>query len=955
MPDIVKNEEKILKFWKNNKIFKKSLETRSGKPKFVFYDGPPFATGLPHYGHIIAGTLKDVVPRFWTMRGYSVPRRFGWDCHGLPVEYEMEKELGISGKKDIEEKIGIAKFNESCRGIVLRYTKEWRKTVERIGRWVDMDNDYRTMDTPYMESIWWVFKSLYEKGLIYEGSKILPYCPRCATPLSNFEANMPGAYRDITDQAITVKLKVLEKPGTYILVWTTTPWTLPSNSGAAVGADIDYVEIKDASSKENYILAKERLAHYYHSETEYEIIREIKGADLVETKYEPIFPYFAEKSAEGAFRVVAGDFVSTTDGTGIVHIAPAFGEDDYNLGQKEGLPLLNPVNETGCFTSVISDYEGRQVRESNKQIIKDLGEKVVKKEDYKHPYPHCWRCDTPLIYKAVSTWFVKVVDLKDRMLKINNKMHWTPDHLKDGRFGKWLEGARDWAISRNRYWGTPLPVWRCEECREIIVLGGKEELEKTSGKKVSDLHRHFIDDIKIRCEKCGGGAKRIPEVLDCWFESGSMPYASNHYPFENKEEFEKCFPADFTAEGIDQTRGWFYTLLVLSTALFNKPAIKNTAVNGLILAEDGKKMSKRLKNYPEPELIMNKYGADALRYYLITSPAAKGDELCFSEAGVQEVSRKLLVMIQNIYNFFALYKENLKPYSKPKSEHILDKWIIAKLKELEKTVRTGMENYDIVKAARELQIFVDNFSTWYLRRSRERIKDNKEGALETLHFALLEFSKISAPFTPFISEELYQNLKEFNKKINESVHLEDWPKYAKLEKEETDLIREMESARQIVEAALALRAESGLKVRQPLQELRITGYELRKEILDIIAEEVNVKSVSISKKIPSEKEWIAKDKIALNTEITQELREEGYVRDIIRSINALRKEAGLTPQDSISLFLEAEENLKKVFARFENEIKKSTVAKEIIFKKEDTLKSGEIKISEMPVWIGLKK
>ena len=577
------------------KVFEKSIESRKDSEEFVFYDGPPFATGLPHYGHLLAGSIKDVIPRYQTMRGKKVDRVFGWDCHGLPVEYEMEKELKLSGKKEIED-YGIGNFNEACRGIVLRYTKEWETVVTRMGRWVDFEHGYRTMDKNYMESIWWVFKQLWDKGLIYEGYKILPYCPRCSTPLSNFEANQ--GYMEVTDPAITVRFKAVGEKNTYYLAWTTTPWTLPSNMALAVGSDIDYVKIKDG--EDYYILAKSRLSFYYKNSEDYEMVEELKGESLLDKHYLPLFPYFQELKSEGAFRVVTADYVSTEDGTGIVHTAPGFGEDDSMTGKKHGIPEVCPIDNECCFTSEIEDYAGIYVKDADKDIIKRLKieGKLVHRGTIKHNYPHCWRDDSPLIYRAVSTWFVRIDKVKEAMLKANSQISWVPDHIKDGRFGKWLENARDWAVSRNRYWGCPLPIWRNQETGEAVCVGSVEELEKLTGSKVDDIHKHFVDELKIKSKDGKSDLVRVTEVLDCWFESGSMPYAQKHYPFENKEWFEQNYPADFIAEGLDQTRGWFYTLVVLGAALFDKPAFKNVVVNGMVLAEDGQKMSKRKKIIP---------------------------------------------------------------------------------------------------------------------------------------------------------------------------------------------------------------------------------------------------------------------------------------------------------------------------------------------------------------------
>ena len=850
-------EQEILRFWKEHDTFKKSLEQRKNAPEFVFYDGPPFATGLPHYGHLLAGTIKDIVPRYQTMRGHYVERRFGWDCHGLPVEYEMEQELKISGKRDIE-KMGVDVFNEKCRSIVLRYTREWEQVVTRMGRWVDFEHDYKTMDMSYMESIWWVFKSLWAKNLIYEGNKILPYCPRCATPLSNFETNQ--GYEEVQDPAITIRFAIEGQPRSYILAWTTTPWTLPSNMALAVGPAIRYVKVQDGDDQ--YIMAKDRLAVYYKKAEDVRVIEEVDGAALVGLRYEPLFPYFADAKKEGAFRVVAADFVSTEDGTGIVHIAPGFGEDDYRLGQSEKLPTVCPVDEEGRFTSAIPDYQGREVKEADADIMKRLKTegKLVHRSTIVHSYPHCWRCDKPLIYRAISTWFVRVEQIRDRIVANNQPIHWVPDHLRDGRFGKWLEGARDWAISRNRYWGAPLPVWRNEE-GEMVCIGSARELEELSGQKVSDLHKHFVDKIEIPSQKGGGPLRRIPEVLDCWFESGSMPYAQSHYPFENKERFEAHFPADFIAEGLDQTRGWFYTLMVLSTSLFDKPAFRNVVVNGLILAEDGKKMSKRLKNYPDPAYMLNTYGADALRIYMIYSPVVRAENLCFTEEGVKHALRHLLIPLWNSYSFFVTYAriDQWKPETgnrKPESEqtgNLLDRWILSSLERLTGEVVQAMDVYDLQQAVRPFVRFIEDLTNWYIRRSRRRFwkstdDEDKARAYATLYEVLMRLSKIAAPFIPFTSEAIYRNLR--TTEMPESVHLCDFPT-SDSKNRDLDLEALMDDVITVVGLGRQLRADRNLKVRQPLKGLHVVCRNAdrlkRIETLkDAIVEELNVREVWFS-------------------------------------------------------------------------------------------------------------
>ena len=842
-------EREILEFWATHRTFEKSLEQRRGAPEYVFYDGPPFATGLPHYGHLLAGTIKDIVPRYQTMRGNYVSRRFGWDCHGLPVEYEVEQDLKISGKRDIET-MGVDVFNERCRSIVLRYTREWREIVTRMGRWVDFDHDYKTMDPAYMESIWWVFKSLWEKDLVYEGFRIVPYCPRCTTPLSNFETNQ--GYADVQDPAITIRFKVDGQPGTYILAWTTTPWTLPSNLALAVGKDITYVKVRDGESV--YILAKDRLASYYKKGAAFEVLEELRGAALAGLTYEPLFPYFAALKAKRAFRVLLGDFVSIEDGTGVVHMAPGFGEDDYRVGQAEGLPIVCPVDEEGKFTAEVVDYVGRAVKHADADIIKRLKHegKLVHQGTINHSYPHCWRCDTPLIYRAISAWYVRVEQMRERLLAANAQTAWVPPHLKDGRFGKWLEQARDWNISRNRYWGAPLPVWRSDDGKEVVCVGSREELMRLSGKQVDDLHKHFVDKIEIPSREGRGTLKRIPEVLDCWFESGAMPYAQAHYPFENRKQFEAHFPADFIAEGLDQTRGWFYTLMVLSTALFDRPAFRNVIVNGMVLAEDGRKMSKRLKNYPDPTYMINTYGADALRLYLINSPVVRAEDLRFSETGVQELMRHLLIPLWNAYGFFVTYA-NVDGWTPARmtgtpSTNLLDRWIRSSLETLSMNVVEAMDGYNLQQSVRPFVRFIEDLTNWYIRRSRRRFwksqdDDDKAQAYETLYVVLLQLSKIAAPFVPFVADAIYRNLRTAD--LPESVHLCEFPMGDRARRDEA-LEGQMAAVMTVVTLGRTLRAAHDLKVRQPLLRMHVACRDAAKRgqieaLRDIILDELNVK------------------------------------------------------------------------------------------------------------------
>ena len=843
-------EESILKFWEDEKIFEKSLETRKDNEDFVFYDGPPFATGLPHYGHILAGTIKDVIPRYQTMKGKHVSRRFGWDCHGLPVEYEMEKQLGISGKTEIEE-YGVANFNEMCRSIVLRYTNEWRNIITRTGRWVDFDHDYKTMEADYMESIWWVVKRLWEKKLVYEGHYILPYCPRCSTVLSNHELNL-GGYKDVHDPAITIRFKVKGTEDTFLLAWTTTPWTLPSNLALCMGPDIDYVKVKDGD--EYYILAESRLGAYYKDENSYEIVERKKGSEWLGLKYEPLFDYFSDREEEGAFQVYNGDHVTTEDGTGIVHTASGFGEEDYEVLRHTDVEPACPIDGECRFTAEVSDYQGRFVKDCDKDIINRLKEegKLVKRDQLLHPYPHCWRCESPLIYRAVGSWFVKIDPIKQKMLDSNNTIRWVPDHLQQGRFGKWLENARDWAISRNRYWGNPIPIWSCPDCGEKKCIGSRAELEELSGVKVDDLHKHFVDEVEIPCS-CGSKMIRVPEVLDCWFESGSMPYAQVHYPFENKEWFEANFPANFIAEGLDQTRGWFYTLTILAAALFDGPAFQNVIVNGLILAEDGKKMSKSLRNFTDPMEIINEYSADAMRLYLMNSPAVKAESLRFSDDGVRDVLKGIIIPLWNAYSFFVTYAniDGCTVTEAPENpDNPLDKWLLSETEKLVANATEQLDAYDLQRTIDPIVAFIDSLNNWYIRRSRRRFwksenDGDKDQAYRTLWQALITLVKVAAPFIPFVTEEIYSNLKTDG--MPESVHLAQWPVAAE-ERRDTELERKMELTRQAVSMGRALRTQHKLKTRQPLKALHlVTRDKAEKTILyemsEIISEELNVKEV----------------------------------------------------------------------------------------------------------------
>ncbi len=855
--DFPKMEEEILRFWLENNTFQKSIDERAKDKEYVFYDGPPFATGLPHFGHLVPGTIKDAIPRYQTMKGRRVERVFGWDCHGLPVESLIQKELGISGHKAIIE-YGVGEFNEKCRSSVLRYTAEWKESVTRMGRWVDFDNGYRTMDKDYMESIWWVFKSLYDKGLIYEGFNILPYSPDLACPLSNMEVNL-GGYKDVTDPAITVRFKADGEENTYFLAWTTTPWTLPSNLALAVGPEIDYLLIEDEESADRYYLAENLTGKYYKDNKGFKVIKKMKGLELKGRTYEPLFPYFAHLKEKGAFIVVCGDYVTTEDGCGIVHTAPGFGEDDYKVLRGTGIPTVCPIDEECKFTDEVSDFKGIFVKDADKAIIERLKKegKLIKRENYLHSYPFCWRTHKPLIYRALSCWFVDVPKIREKLVNSNEEVNWIPDHIKHGRFGKWLEGAREWAISRNRFWGNPIPVWKCDGSDYIEVIGSVAELEAKCGKKVEDLHKHYVDDLTWPSPDGKGTMRRIPDVLDCWFESGSMPYAQMHYPFENKERFEANFPADFINEGLDQTRGWFYSLAVIAAGLFERPAFYNCVVSGIVLAADGRKMSKSEHNYTDPMELVATYGADALRFALVNSCLVKAEDLKFSDEMVKDVLKNLLIPLWNAYSFFVTYA-NIDGYEPAKSEYKdlknpLDRWIISATNRLIKDVTHAMDSYDIQGACSAVVSFVDDLNNWYIRRSRRRFwrsenDEDKKAAYNTLYKVLLTVMQVACPVIPFITEAVYQNLKTPD--MPESIHLTSWPEYNAGERDE-DLENEMSLVMKAITMGRALRSSSNLKIRQPLSAFFIVDRSederrvLEKNI-EIIKEELNVKAVHIS-------------------------------------------------------------------------------------------------------------
>ena len=1173
--DVALLEESILAFWQENNIFEETLKKKSSKNDFVFYDGPPFANGLPHYGHFLTWTIKDIIPRYKTMQGYRVPRKWGWDCHGLPIELLVEKELGLETKKDIED-FGLKKFNEAARNSVLRYESEWKRYVPRSGRFVDMNNAYMAMDSSYMESIWWIFRQLHDKSLVKEGFKAMHLCPRCETTLANFEVNQ--GYKDVTDISVTAKFELTDEPGTFVLAWTTTPWTLPGNVALAVEADIDYISvlITEDFNFQDYDLEKFDIAPGTYifspdaaSKTKDDKLHtlfwlsgqkgikteKMKGSALAGKSYMAPFDYYQNdpkiEHSKNGWKIYTADFVNTDDGTGIVHVAPAFGADDLQLGRENALPFIQHVAKSGAFKHVFTktidggDFAGMFVKQKNDlmstdiEIIKRLAHdgKLFSKQKLVHSYPHCWRCDTPLLNYATSSWYIDVPSIKDKLIASNKKVKWIPQHIGQGRFGKWLEGARDWALSRSRFWGTPLPVWQSSDREELVVIGSFQELLsriKISGNRyfglrhgesvsnvtgvinanpkmengltelgrdqvyseiqqlphdidyifssplqrtketaeiikaklglsdnqfiidnrlrerspgsiwegklwqsvhteeesqthrdfwhnkltddaeslkktyertmdfmfdieknyhnkkilivshggilktiqfalnhygeekkaltfylktklpdnakvlnfnfrpfphredfVIDIHRPYIDDVVLISDS-GTEMKRIHDIFDVWFDSASMPYAQVHYPFENKESFEKTFPAQFIAEGLDQTRGWFYVMSVLGNALFGETPFQNVIVNGVVLAEDGKKMSKSLQNYPELYNLFDSVGADAIRLYMINSPVVRGEEFIFSEKGVREVSSKIMGRLRNIVSLFKMYRDDVDDYSD--SEYVLDVWIKLRLAELENKVRKGLDNYELDRAARPIFDFVDDFSTWYIRRSRNRFKANhtlhtiqsneaefrendkmdKKRALGTTALVLRDLAKIIAPFVPFIAEEIWQDIRVDN--MLKSVHLEDWPKLH-TPKNSAKILANMASIREIISEGLQLRSEAKIKVRQPLQSVSIPGDIPDEEYQELILNELNVKEIKQSS-----------DSLMLDTTITEELAAEGNMRELLRQIQSLRKDFGLEAHDKIILYIQTSPKGQKLMEKYSHEIKSIAGISEFNFK-----------------------
>ncbi|BCF83771.1 isoleucine--tRNA ligase [Rhodococcus qingshengii] len=972
-------EQKVLKQWDDDDTFRASVSNRDGSEEFVFYDGPPFANGLPHYGHLLTGYVKDLVPRFQTMRGRKVERRFGWDCHGLPAELEAEKQLGIKDKAEIEV-MGLAKFNEYCKASVLKYTDEWRDYVTRQARWVDFDNDYKTLDVDFMESVMWAFKELHDKGLIYQGFRVLPYSWYEQTPLSNQETRLDDAYKMRQDPAVTVDMPLVAPgsplDGANAIIWTTTPWTLPSNLATAVHPEVDYVQVLGEDGK-RYVLAEARVAHYARELGEDpEVVSRHKGAELVGLSYTPPFDFFL--GHPNAHVVLSADYVTTDSGTGIVHLAPAFGEEDMDVATANGIEVVQPLDPGGKFTSMVPPYEGLMVFDANPVIIKDLkaAGKLLRHETIEHSYPHSWRSGQPLIYMAVPSWFVAVTKFRDRMAELNKDITWVPEHIRDGQFGKWLEGARDWNISRNRYWGSPIPVWVSDDPQypRTDVYGSLDQLEADFGVRPTDLHRPMIDDlVRPNPDDPTGKSmmRRVPEVLDCWFESGSMPYAQVHYPFENREWFEGHFPGDFIVEYNGQTRGWFYTLHVLATALFDRPAFKTVAAHGIVLGDDGLKMSKSKGNYPDVKEVFNRDGSDAMRWFLMSSPILRGGNLIVTEQGIREGVRQALLPLWNAWSFLQLYAPESGVW-RTDSKNILDQYILAKLATTRDVITEALEVNDIAGACDELRLFCDALTNWYVRRSRSRFWDEDRDAIDTLHTVLEVVTRLAAPLLPLVSEVIWRGLTG-----ERSVHLADWPEASELPAN-PELVAAMDDVRTVCSTVLSLRKAQNLRVRLPLPEVTVAApdAERLRPFLGLIADEVNVKKVDLTDDVdvhgrfeiavnaraagprlgksvqtvikavkagdwtenadgvvvaagiellPEEytQKLVAAEPdstaalpdgaglVVLDSAVTEELEAEGWAKDRIRQLQDARRAAGLDVSDRINVVLEVPQDCKE--------------------------------------------
>ncbi|HUC32629.1 MAG TPA: isoleucine--tRNA ligase [Ilumatobacteraceae bacterium] len=1016
-PSFPSLERDVLAYWDADKTFQASIDAREGSDEYVFYDGPPFANGLPHYGHLLTGFVKDAVPRYRTMRGQQVHRRFGWDCHGLPAEVVAEKELGISGHPEIT-RFGIDKFNDACRTSVLRFTDDWHRYVTRQARWVDFQNDYKTLDTSYMESVMWAFKSLWDKGLVYEGYKVLAYCWRCETPLSNTETRMDDVYRDRQDPALTVMFRL--ETGEHMLAWTTTPWTLPSNLALAVGPDVDYAVMEEPGADgqpQRYILAEARLGAYEKELAGATRIGTLKGADLVGRKYAPLFPFFAD--TPNAFHVLAADFVSTDDGTGVVHMSPGHGEDDQIACNAVGIPTVCPMDEHGRYTAEVRPWAGVHVFDANPEVTRDLKSRglVVRHDSYSHSYPHCWRCAEPLVYRAISSWFVQVTAFKDRMVELNQQIRWVPDHVKEGSFGKWLANARDWSISRNRFWGSPIPVWRSDDpdYPRIDVYGSIADLERDFGVTVTDLHRPFVDDlVRPNPDDPTGTSmmRRVPEVLDCWFESGSMPFAQVHYPFENREWFESHYPGDFIVEYIGQTRGWFYTLHVLATALFDRPSFTTCVSHGIVLGDDGQKMSKSLSNYPDPMMVFDTHGSDAMRWYLLGSPILRGNDLIVTEDGIRDTVRQVILPIWNSWYFLTLYANAAGTTGtfRTDSDDVLDRYILAKTHDLVVRVTEAMDDYDLFDAHSSVRAYLDALTNWYVRRSRDRFWEGDQAAIDTLHTVLTVLCRTLAPLLPLTTEAVFRGLTG-----ERSVHLTDWPDASALPTDD-ELVSSMDMVRDVCTATLRLRKTHQQRVRQPLPSLTVAaaGADRLRPFLDLLADEVNVKQVELTDDVASVAgydlqvvpaalgprlggrtqevikavkagDWQRTDDgvvaggialedgeftlrlvaqgegastplsgnagvVVLDTALTPALEAEGVTRDLVRLVQDARRNAGLHVSDRIELTLGVPESVRRQVAAYQGLLTDATLATRLEWAGGDT----NAELDGEPVYIGVR-
>jgi len=1035
--NLIKLEEKILKFWKDNKIFEKSLQKNAGSPKFIFYEGPPTANGEPGVHHVLSRVFKDIFPRYKTMKGYHVPRKAGWDTHGLPVELEVEKQLGINSKKEIE-KLGIEKFNRLCKESVMKYEQNWKSMTERIGFWIDTDDAYYTFKNEYIETVWWILKTIWDKNLLYEDYKIVPYCPRCGTALSSHE--VAQGYKDVEDYSIIVKFPLAERKGTFLLVWTTTPWTLVSNVACAVNMEKYYVEIKHTDSGENYILAEDLVGSVFPEGTEYVTVDRFKGVALKGKSYLPVYK---NTENQNAFKIIVADFVSTSEGTGIVHIAPAFGEDDMKAGRQNSLPVVQMVDEEGKFKTGAQHFAGLDIDEANPEINADLKKRslLLRVEKFKHSYPFCWRCEKRLIYYAKKSWYIRTTGIKNELLKANEEVNWYPEHIKYGRFGNWLENNVDWALTRDRYWGTPLPVWE-DKNNHKICIGSIKELGDLAEEDLSciDLHKPYVDRIKIKCRICNEPMSRTPEVIDVWFDSGSMPFSQFHYPFENVDLFSQSFPADFICEAIDQTRGWFYTMLAISTMLSGKSSYKNVLCLGLINDEFGQKMSKSKGNVVRPGNILNSQGADALRWYFFTV-VSPWNAKNFSTGAIDEVIRKFLLTLWNVYSFFVIYAniDNFNPLDSDlevKDRPEIDRWIISELNKSVRDVTGYLDDYNVTESGRLIEVFVDDLSNWYVRRSRRRFwksenDSDKASAYKTLYECLVTLSRLAAPYIPFISEEIYCNLAKSTGTGKDSVHLEDYPVFNP-ELIDDDLCYKMSIARKIIGLGRSVRSKINIKTRQPLYSVRIYFEEDREKAAaclyfkDLILEELNVKEMEIvssqddlvsyiikpnlkflGPKYGSElvniKEALEKEnktQIAVNVKnnrvtnitvngrelgilpeeiiielkspenfgvetdgeftvglpatITDELKEEGFCRELVHQIQNLRKEADFKIENTILLAIVSEPIIQAIIDKYGNYIKRETLADKVLQHQVDEMQVKEIKINGTSLKIGIK-